>query len=74
MNRREIYRTARTGWHRVRRATRLTRANCRECGELVRSLEEVCPCCGAHSPVRLPVWITGVLLVLTVHQLVSLVL
>ncbi|MDA0659603.1 MAG: hypothetical protein O2931_01820 [Planctomycetota bacterium] len=27
---------------------------CRECGERVRLLEDVCPECGTYSPLRLP--------------------
>jgi hypothetical protein len=46
----------------LRRLLMVTPCQCRECGETVSVLDDVCPNCAALGPVQLPSWVGYVLL------------
>ena len=45
-------------------------SSCRECGNDVGALTDICPRCGAKSPVRLPRWFGIAAAVLVIQQII----
>jgi hypothetical protein len=59
----DIVRVGRSGLSGLlRRSLMISPCKCRECGEIVHVLDDVCPHCAALGPVQLPSWVGYILL------------